>query len=39
MKQISSENLLTPSQVEQFKADGFLAIRDFYDLKSEIIPM
>jgi hypothetical protein len=39
MNQISSKNMLTQSQVEQFKADGFLAIREFYDFKTEIIPI
>jgi len=32
-------HLLAPDQVEQFHRDGFLVLRDFYDLDSQVVPI
>lgn len=39
MNPSSDSPLLTADQVEQFHRDGFLILRDFYDLKTEIEPI
>lgn len=39
MNNNSGSPLLTPDQVEQYHRDGFLILRGFYDLKTEIEPI
>ncbi len=36
---MSQTYTLSPAQIHQFEADGFLLIKDFYDLKGEILPI
>lgn len=39
METTSSKKLLTPAQIDQFNADGFLMLKNFYDIETEITPI